>query len=171
MHAHSNYTIKFKGEPDDIKKALSIIKEKLDIDVSGTTDTVEIIEEYTLVWVENITEDLALTIAKTSPELTFTVKGVVDASESAGEYMDFSISYIDGKLTEETSCWYIIIEMYPDIKYEDFCDDYCDQEGNPLCSEEEYEELKDNEEVFVLESGNGKIVTKVTLSDIREIEI
>ena len=29
MHAYSMYTIKFDGEPDDIKKVLPIIDEKL----------------------------------------------------------------------------------------------------------------------------------------------
>ena len=62
MHAQSMYTIKFDGEPDDIKKVLPIIGEKLGYEIAEVTDSIKV-EDETLVWVENITEELAKLMA------------------------------------------------------------------------------------------------------------
>ena len=67
MHAHSTYTIKFNGTPEDIKKVLPVINEKLEYDLVDVVEEIEVEEEYSLVWLENITNDLAVNIAKTAP--------------------------------------------------------------------------------------------------------
>ncbi|WP_407383919.1 hypothetical protein [Ruminococcus sp.] len=138
MRAYSMYTIKFNGEPDDIKKVLPIIDEKLGYNITEVTDVIKI-EDESLVWVEKITEELAQVMAETAPNLTFTIDGCVDTSESAGEYMDFSISYRDGKITAASSCWYIYFygDDYED--YEEFCEEFLDDEDNPRFTEEEFE--------------------------------
>mgnify|MGYP003301841204 CR=1 FL=1 len=171
MNAYSTYTIKFQGKDDDIKKVLPVIEEQLEYEVEGVPTEIQIEEEYNLVWLEDITSDLAVKMAKTAPDLAFTIEGVVDTSESAGEYMDFSISYCNGKLTEASSCWYVMLYMDDYDEYEDFCEEYCDDEGNPLYSEEKYEELKEEYDLFVLDSGDGDIVTNVPLDNIRVIKI
>ena len=169
MHAYSMYTIKFDGEPDDIKKVLPIIGEKLGYEIAEVTDSIKV-EDETLVWVENITEELAKLMAEAAPSLVFTIDGCVDTSESAGEYMDFSISYCDGKITVASSCWYIYFygDDYED--YEEFCEEFLDDEDNPRFTEEEFEKFRDSdEEMFVLDSGNGDIVSAVPLDNVREI--
>ena len=171
MHAHSTYTIKFKGTPEDIKKVLPVINEKLEYDLEDVVEEIEVEEEYSLVWLENITNDLAVNIAKTAPKLKFTIDGVVDTSESAGEYMDFAISYNDGEITEKSSCWYVMMFMDDFEEYEEFCEEYCDDDGEPLYSEEEFEKFKEHMDWFVLESGDGAIVDTVPLDDIRKIKI
>ena len=171
MHAHSTYTIKFNGTPEDIKKVLPVINEKLEYDLEDVVEEIEVEEEYSLVWLENITNDLAVNMAKIAPELKFTIEGVVDTSESAGEYMDFAISYIDGEITEKSSCWYVMMFMDDFEEYEEFCEEYCDDDGEPLYSEEEFEKFKEHMDWFVLESGDGAIVDAVPLEDIRKIKI
>ena len=169
MHAYSMYTIKFDGEPDDIKKVLPIIGEKLGYESAEVTDSIKV-EDETLVWVENITEELAKLMAEAAPSLVFTIDGCVDTSESAGEYMDFSISYCDGKITVASSCWYIYFygDDYED--YEEFCEEFLDDEDNPHYTEEEFDEFCDSdEELFVLDSGSGDIVSAVPLDNFREI--
>lgn len=169
MHAYSMYTIKFDGEPDDIKKVLPIIGEKLGYEIAEVTDSIKV-EDETLVWVENITEELAKLMAEAAPSLVFTIDGCVDTSESAGEYMDFSISYRDGKITVASSCWYIYFygDDYED--YEEFCEEFLDDEDNPHYTEEEFDEFCDSdEELFVLDSGSGDIVSAVPLDNVREI--
>ena len=169
MHAYSNYTIKFYGEADDIKKVLPIIDEKLGYEITEVTNSIKV-EDETLVWVENITEELAQVMAKAAPSLTFTIDGCVDTSESAGEYMNFSISYCDGKITVASSCWYIYFYGYDYEDYEEFCEEFLDDEDNPRYTEEEFDEFCDSDEdLFVLDSGNGDIVSAVPLNNVREI--
>ena len=42
MHAYSMYTIKFDGEPDDIKKVLPIIGEKLGYEIADVKDSIKV---------------------------------------------------------------------------------------------------------------------------------
>lgn len=172
MHAYSSYTIIFNGEPDDIKKVLPIIDEKLGYDIAEVADSIEVEDETKLVWIENITEELAKVMAKAAPDLTFTIDGYVNASENAGEYMDFSISYCDRKITVASSCWYIILHGDDYEDYEEFCEEFLDDEDNPRYTEEEFEEFCDSDEdLFALDSGSGDIVSAVPLDNIQEIVI
>jgi len=169
MRAYSMYTIRFYGELDDIKKVLPVIDEKLGYEIAEVTDSIKV-EDETLVWVENITEELAKVMAKTAPSLKFTIDGCVDTSESAGEYMNFSISYCDGKITAASSCWYIYFYSDDYEDYEEFCEEFLDDEDNPRYTEEEFEAFRSSDdELFVLDSGNGDIVSAVPLDNIREI--
>lgn len=106
MHIYSNYTISFYGEQKDIRNILSIIKETLECEVSGVPDVIEIEYDHKLIMVDSITADLAIPIAKKAPELTFTIDGIVDASEGSGECMDFSIAYSNGVIYEASSDWH-----------------------------------------------------------------
>lgn len=106
MHIYSNYKICFYGEQEDIRNVLPIIKETLEFEVSGVPDEIEIEYDHKLVMVDSITADLAIKIAKKSPALTFTIDGIVDASEGSGECMDFSIAYSDGVIYEASSDWH-----------------------------------------------------------------
>ena len=171
MHAYSTYKISFYGENEDIKKVLPIIEQKLGYKAVGIPDEIDVEEEHNLVWVERITEDLALTMAKSAPALTFTIDGTVDTSESAGEYMNFSISYTEGKITESTSCWFVELYMTDFEGYEEFCDEFCNEDGNPLYSEEEFEQFCNEDVLCILDSGNGAVVTEVPVDNKREIEI
>lgn len=80
MRTYSMHTIRFYGEPDDIKKVLPVIDEKLGYEIAEVTDSIEI-EDETLVWAENITKELAKVMVETAPSLKFTIDGCVDTSE------------------------------------------------------------------------------------------
>lgn len=85
--------------------------------------------------------------------------------------MDFSISYTDGEITIASSCWYIMMFMDDFEEYEEFCEEYCDDDGEPLYSEEKFEKFKEHMDWFLLESGDGAIVDTVPLDDIQKIKI
>lgn len=56
--------------------------------------------------------------------------------------------------------------------YDEFCEEYCDNDEEPLYSKEEFKKFKeDDNEWFVLESGDGDIVTNVPLNNVCEIII
>ena len=143
----------------------------MEYDLNDVVEEIEVEEEYSLVWLENITNDLAVNMAKTAPELKFTIEGVVDTSESAGEYMDFSIAYSDGEIIEKSSCWYVMLYMDDYEDYEEFCEEYCDDDEEPLYSEEEFEKFQEEMDWFILESGDGAIVDTVPLDNVRKIKI
>lgn len=135
----------------------------------------EIEDCYCCVWLEDI-EALAAKMAKIAPLASFTLDGVVDTSESAGEYMDFLIEYSNKKLTRSSSCWYLesgeayFKDCYPD--YDEFCKEFWDKEQNrPLYTEEEYEEFCTWEFVFFIGDHYKKLVSEVPLDYKEELDI
>ena len=86
--------------------------------------------------------------------------GTIDTSYTAGEYMDFEISFSEGKPAVKVSDWYLETAMESYENYEDFCDCFFE------CTEEEYDAVKNCEFVYVLETDNGEVlVDKVPLHD------
>lgn len=148
MHAYSFITIDLTAAKSDVNKLTAFLADKLDdqncfddFDSEGTGVQVaqayfEVEECYACVWLDDI-EELAVRMAKLAPDATFTLKGVVDSSESAGELMDFIIEYSNDKLTSRSSCWYI----------------------------------ERGEGYYVLDSGDGPVVTEVPLDDPEEIDL
>lgn len=164
MHACSDYTIKLVGTEEEIEKATAVVAVAFHDESLLGKDCIEIEETYQFVWVQDIVK-LAELMVKNSPNLSsLTISGTVDTSESAGEYMDFLIKYENGTLTVQSSCWYLILDADEYDDYEEFSEDY---EGY---SEEEYEELRQCPH-YILNSGDGDIVTEVPLDDPEVIDL
>lgn len=164
MHACSDYTIKLVGTEDEIENATAVVAVAFHDESLLGKDCIEIEETYQFVWVQDIVK-LAELMVKNSPNLSsLTISGTVDTSESAGEYMDFLIKYENGTLTVQSSCWYLLLDADEYDDYEEFGEDY---EGY---SEEEYEELRQCPH-YILNSGDGDIVTEVPLDDPEVIDL
>jgi hypothetical protein len=96
--------------------------------------------------------NIAINIARICNRYPFKIRGVIDTSDLAGEMMDFYIELKDGLLNEQFSDWYVETDMAGFDGYEDFCDSFFD------CTEEEYEKIKDQEFVYIIETEDGEIL-------------
>lgn len=164
MHAYSTYTIKLDGSTEDIKKATAVLAVAFDDDSMVGQNPVEIEETCQIVWVHDVVR-LAELMVKNAPDISFfIISGIVDTSESAGEYMNFVIKYENGSLTVQSSCWYLILYADEFDDYDEFCEVY---DGY---SEDEFEELRKCTH-YVLDSGSGDIVTEVPLDDPEVIDL
>ena len=165
MHVMSSYTIRFDGTEAAVQKASAFVSDVFYGDDSFAGEKEIFVEDVDVdyVHVEEI-EEFAIELAKAVPDVAFSIDGTVDASEGAGEYMDFLISYKDGKLTSRETEWYITFFGPNYETYEEFCEAYRDGQGKPRYSEEEYQQFLQGE-WFVLNSGFGEIVAKVPLDD------
>ena len=115
-------------------------------------------------------EGLAASIAEDLPDSEFTMKGCIDTSELAGEYMDFVIEYKNNKLISKSSCWYVQMFAEDFDEYEDFAESYADENGEPRFTEEQFEMFKEGE-YFLLDSGDGDCVAEVPLDYVTEINM
>lgn len=173
MHAHSDYKIEIYGADEEVANVAEVLANAFEKDEFFRFDKTDFIrdgvlnveETYKVVFLEDITA-LALEMAKAAMGSTFTIEGFIDTSESAGEYMDFLISYTEGELEEKSSCWY----MYPDsdledMTYEEYCEDYGDD-----YSEDDFEKMKKG--WFIVETKKGDILMEtVPLDQVRSIEV
>ena len=92
----------------------------------------------------------------------YVLTGVIDTSYTAGECADFALTCNGGKVVAQLSDWYVetCMEDYED--YEDFCDGFCE------CTEEEFNALKENEFVYLLETDHGEVLSaEVPLHDVK----
>lgn len=89
------------------------------------------------------------------PDVSFTCKGVCDASSGAGEYMNVWISYRNREYTIKTSGWYVYVYKDDYETYDDMVDEYG---GNPPMTEDEFEEWDEEVSRIGLDSGEGDIV-------------
>ena len=173
MHAHSDYKIEIYGADEEVAAVAEVLANAFEKDAFFRFDKADFIrdgilnveETYAVVFLEDITA-LALEMAKVAMASTFTIEGVIDTSESAGEYMNFLICYTEGELEEKSSCWY----MYPDgdledMTYEEYCEDYGDD-----YSEEDFEKMKKG--WFIVETSKGDVMmATVPLDQVRTIKV
>ncbi|MDY3281661.1 hypothetical protein [Dysosmobacter sp.] len=164
MHACSDYTIKLAGAEDEIKKATAVLAAAFQDESLMGKDCITIEGSYQFVWVQDVVK-LAELMVRNAPDLSsLTISGTVDTSESAGEYMDFLIKYENGILSVQSSCWYLILHADEFDDYAEFSEVY---QGY---SEEEYEELRKCPH-YILNSGNGDLVTEVPLDEPEVIDL
>ena len=173
MHAHSDYTIEIKGTHEEKNILADMLYEVFKDEIFNKFKKEELIESgklniegtYEVVMLEDI-NNMAIEMAKKASASSFTIEGVVDTSESAGEYMDFSISYANGEVVERSSDWY----MYPesdleDMTYEEYLEEY-DEEY----SEEDFNRMQQG--WFIVETpGKDTVMETVPLDKIRTIAI
>ena len=183
MHAHSDYKIVIRGNEAEKTAIAEILAKafeggeffKLNKDdvIKGRIINVE--ETYDVVFLEDIT-NMALEMAKAAIGSEFSIEGVIDTSESAGEYMNFKISYSHGRLEERSSFWY----AYPndgleDMSYEEYCEEFGFKEDDEDdyevdYSEDDFEKMKKG--WFIVETNKGDVMmATVPLDQIRIIEV
>lgn len=138
---YASFIIDLKGVKKDIQKAFAVIKEKLPYDEIKEDKKIVVRNTSTLIYCEDIAKLLAVPMIEAAPDLNFTIDGCTDTSESAGEYQDFRIEYINTKLNVLSSFWYIPMFAENYFEYEDFCEEYCDDDGEPLYTEAQYEKF------------------------------
>lgn len=169
MHGHTSFEINISGSENDVKEINNTIKVVITDEAFDEGAEIEIEETYKCVDIDEITE-LAINMAKAAPDSSFEMSGVIDTSESAGEFMDFAFAYKSGAITRQSSDWYMetCIEDYD--SYEDFIDEWEDEVGD--LSEERFEALKDkNEFVFFVETRDGIVImSEVPLSHVDTID-
>ena len=93
------------------------------------------------------------------------MKGYIDA-ESAGETMDFEITYKEHKLTVLSSDWYAGYYIEDEISYEKFCEDWGLDEAR--VSKKAFESAKKKGMMLLIA---GRPVSKIELTDIMIIDI
>lgn len=152
MHAHTDYKITINGSEDAVQKIGQVLKSTItdvEFDVGAI---INIDETYKCVFEDEVCE-LATNMAKVAPDAGFVMEGVIDTSESAGEYKNFRFELSGGKLCGQFSDWYTQDWMESFEDYEDFTD--CIEYEN--VTEEEYNKFKTYEFLFTLETENGDI--------------
>lgn len=130
------------------------LEASLEVTVDELYDHIDAVDEM---------ESLAVSIAEVLPENEFTIKGYIDTSELAGEYMDFLITYENHTLVSKHSCWYIYMYAADFDEYEDFAKYFQGKNGEPRFTEEQFEAFRHGE-YFILNSGDGDCVEEVPLA-------
>lgn len=100
-------------------------------------------------------------IARKYPGEDFRVTGVWDTSSTAGELMDFIVEYKSGKFSAKTSEWYVEESRCLYDSYEEFCEGNERDDGVYPLTEEEFENWKEEDMMFSLDSGYGDFVREV----------
>lgn len=108
MHAYTDCKLEYLfGSEEDAKTMVSMFKEKCEENgcVEEGEQYVYVEECYGPVWYDDYCA-LAKEIALKCKGASFKMYGTVDTSESAGECMDFEITFDGKKLIKKNSCWY-----------------------------------------------------------------
>lgn len=126
MHAHADFNITItKSSNTELTKITEYI-ESLDLqntEVSIDGNNVSVEDSYDIVFLDDII-DFVEEIAALCPNVSFTVKGCTDTSESAGEYLDFEMKYENKKITIKWSDWYLIVYPNDYENFEEFSEAY-----------------------------------------------
>ena len=148
------YTIHFEGDGEANLNAANWISGELGLLVDAKGDT-EVKEDAAHTHVEDLWDWLEPYVAA-HPGAAFTLEGYI---ENHGYDEDFKVEAAGGSLSAYRSGWY-----YDDAKctyesYEEFCEEWQDDDGNPLCSQDEYDALGDDLFLFeTFESGDSKTI-------------
>ena len=186
MLPFASYEIKLRGTEVEIRRSLFCITDMIgdqgcvlpelldryDIDeidendLSVTEEIIEIWQTHDCVWIEAL-EELAVNIATTIPTMQFSIKGhIEDASDGAGDGMDFHIFSQESKLFLQTTDWYVYVHMDDFTDYASFSAKVCDSHGNPRYSKEDFEGFRAcADEWYILDSGQGEFSTDAPLHD------
>lgn len=170
MYIIANYEVSMKGSKSEIMMVTSLLAEKLNDNSMIGKKKIHVEDDHFFCGLEDV-QALAVELAKVAGAATFKMKGFIDASASAGEYMDFEITFDGKKFISKSSVWYTELSGEDFDNYEEFCEEYCDDDDEPLYTEEQYEAMCE-EPWFVLETEDGDVaVEKVPLTEVEELTI
>lgn len=169
MHAHADFNITItKSSNAELTKITEYI-ESLDLrntEVSIDGNNVSVEDSYDIVFLDDII-DFVEEIAALCPNVSFTVKGCTDTSESAGEYLDFEMKYENKKITVKWSDWYVFFYANDYETFEEFSESY-----GGRYSEEFFNGLKYGEwyalERDICHPEKNEIVSEVPLTNTAE---
>ena len=149
----SCYSIHFDGDDDAKRESASWLSDELGVPVGANADA-EIEEDGKHTHVEDFWDWLE-PYAAGHRGASFTLEGYIT---NHGFDEDFRIVVSDGALSAYRSGWYegLAKDRYED--FEDFCECYQDDDGNPICTEEEFEALGEDIFIFELTSSDKPIV-------------
>lgn len=181
MHIKTSFKIILDSAADSEKFA-RVLMQYLDDEIVIRDNAIEVDETYRVYHISGVKE-LFEKVVEGVDGIPFSGTGVIDTSESAGEYMDFAVKS-DGKtLTVSYSGWYIIFygtdyddmeedELqeyvagnFPEKSYEDFVklrDKWTQQYESAENGEAEYPEYYEYE---------GDIIEKVPLDNTDVIRV
>ena len=156
MYVCSDYQIEILDQEKDLESAVETINSHIDYDgdLCWLDDSQILVEEDTATEMQDIV-NRAKEIAKCLPNTDFTMKGRIDATESAGEEDLFIITVKDGKLKAVHTDWVQRDDKSAFDSYEDFLEMWGDI--SETLSEEEFDNF-DGDEMIILNDGNGPIV-------------
>ena len=176
MQAYSDYSIRFISSGESIEKVADILSNAFendsfifDKDKFIRSRYLRVERSHNVVYLQGITE-IAGKIASVSFDSNFVISGIVNASESSGEYMNFAISYAEGELIERSSFWYREPDDYiDDMSYEEYLEEYCDEDEVEI-TEEDFRNMQNG--WFIVETPEGdKVMEKVPMDQNRTIII
>lgn len=175
MGTNTSMTVEIFGSEQEISNIADVMQSafseersyvKIDKNEMVNTGLLQIKFTYKFRLVEHIT-DLAEKMAQAARGSIFTLSGVIDDSESAGEYMNYKISYGDGEIEERSSNWY----MYPagmldEMTYEEFCENYGDE-----YTKDDFEKMQQG--WFIVETSRTGItmMPSVPLDQVRTLNV
>lgn len=153
------YTIRFGGDGKDNLEAASWISEELDLSVDAREDT-RVEQDANHTHVEDLWDWLEPFVAA-HPGATFTLEGYI---ENHGYDEDFRIEAAGGALSAYRSGWYIDEAKDNYASYEEFCEACQDDDGNPICSQEEFDALGDD--LFFFETSESGQFKTIVLDEV-----
>lgn len=174
MGTHSNYKIEISGTSEELTAVGRVLNSTFENDsynnvnineVYSNSLTIYINNTYEVALLEDIT-NMAMKMAKAASCTTFIIAGEIDASEVAGEYMKFRISYSQNEIEKSFSFWYM--EPNRDVKemsYEEFCEESFDE-----YSEEDFKKMQNG--WYMVETREGTVMMEtVPLNQVEKIKI
>lgn len=149
----SCYTVRFEGEDDFNRECFSWLSEELCIDAAFHT-IVKVEKDGKHTHVEDLWDWLEPYVTK-RPNISFVIEGYIS---NHSYYEDFRFEVAEGALAAYRSGWYDSIGKANYEDFEEFCDDYQDDDGNPICSKEEFDAIDDEICIFEVEDGGFLVV-------------
>lgn len=151
---YSCYTIRFMGNEKANLDAASWFSKELGCPVTAK-ENAKVEEDFSHTHVEDLWDWLE-PYAAVHPEASFSLEGYI---ENHGYDEDFRIEAVRGALRAYRSGWYIDESKDNYESYDEFCEMCQDDDGNPLCSQEEFDALGDDLFFFeTCESGCFKTI-------------
>ena len=151
---YSCYAIHFEGDCEANLDAARWFSKEVGCPVAAKEDT-RIEEDANHTHVEDLW-DWIEPYAKAHPEALFTLEGFI---ENHGYDEDFRIKVSKGVMSAYRSGWYIDEAKDNYESYEEFCDEWQNDDGDPICSQEEFDALGDDLFFFeTFESGEAKTI-------------
>ena len=149
MHTSTSFKISGELSKDNLETMQKIVSKYVTDVKIETTDHIEVYGTYRFIRIPSYIK-LVKEINKELPGVVFKMDGVLDASESAGEMLDFCLDCDGYNIKLYVSEWYIEYGTDSDIfySYEDFQEEFDDVDNNTY---NDYKEFIRSEFIYLIE--------------------